>query len=49
MTIDQFEQHLESLLRSQFSIELVIGFIGLLETSKHLHDSIHEKDFITAG
>jgi hypothetical protein len=38
---DQFQQHVESLLRSQIRVELIVGAIRVFKTVKHLKDSLH--------
>lgn len=40
--LDQIQQHVEPVLRSKFSVELIIGLIRILETTEHLNDTLHE-------
>jgi hypothetical protein len=42
MPFDKFQEHVESLLGSQVSVELIVGPICGFKTAKNLSDSVHE-------
>jgi hypothetical protein len=46
---DQFEKHVEPLLRRQLRVELIVGAIRILKTAKDLNGSIHPPDCSMSG
>jgi hypothetical protein len=47
--LDQLQQHLEPVLRREFSIELIIGLIRIFETTKQLNNAIHASTLARGG
>ena len=45
VTFHQFQQHLEPCLRRQGGVELIVGFIRVLEIAKYLNDTFHAMNF----
>ena len=39
--LQQFEKHVEPLLRRQLRVELIVGAIRIFKTAKDLNESIH--------
>lgn len=46
--LDQFQQHLEPVLRRKFSIELIVGLIRILKTTEYLNNAVHESTLACA-
>lgn len=42
VSFHQLKQDIEPLLRSQISVELRVGLLGIFKTSEHLRDSLHK-------
>jgi hypothetical protein len=45
----QFQQHLESVFRREFGIELIIGPIRIFEATEHLNHAVHESTLACGG
>ena len=41
MTLYQFKEDVEPLLRAEVRVELIVGPVRIFETAKDLNDSVH--------